>query len=204
MMKKMAAVFLASFLALAVIGCGGDAKKQVDPSPGEVTTAEEPQEVTPEKEEDPAGADTGEAPVIQEEIPDEADAEAGLSAAAGDSLEGLEDVSALIGTEGLAQYADQAVAVSGVKSVDIEDAGGDLLRLLYAADGNGAPGDDLYFSVEKDGRTQTCMVEAAQYGAGTELYQIIEALEEDAVLDLVGTPVGQEDTVLHVTGVVLH
>ena len=95
------------------------------------------------------------------------------------------------------------MAVKGVTSVDTEDPGGDLLRFLYDTDGNGDPGDDLYFSIEKNGQTYLMMVEGSLYDAASDdtVYHTVETLEEDAVIDLEGVLYTDGGPVLHVTAV---
>lgn len=97
-----------------------------------------------------------------------------------------DDVTDLLGKDNLAAYKNHLVSFRGLKSVDTEDAGGDLLRFFYGPDGNGDPGDDLYFSAEKDGNTCLFKVESDLCGEGTPVYDKVTYVEEDAVIDLVG------------------
>ena len=97
-----------------------------------------------------------------------------------------DDVTDLLGKDELAAYKNHLVSFKGLKSVDTEDAGGDLLRFFYGPDGNGDPGDDLYFSAEKDGNTYLFKVESDLCGEGTAVYDKVTYVEEDSVIDLVG------------------
>lgn len=104
----------------------------------------------------------------------------------GNSFAEADDVADLLGTDDLAAYTNRRVAFTGLKSVDTEDAGGDLLRFFYGPDGNGDPGDDLYFSAEKDGKTYLFKVESDLCGPGTDVYEKVTYVEEDAVIELQG------------------
>ena len=66
-----------------------------------------------------------------------------------------QDITDLLGTEDLADYKNRKVCFKGMKSVDFEDPGGDLLRYAYGPDGNGDRGDDLYFCAETGNEIQT-------------------------------------------------
>ena len=168
MKKKLLTVLLAAVLVLSLAGCGGSSGKTSGNDPSADAAVEE------EMDEDEAEAEESET--------DEAEDDAAES----DESANLVDVTNLLGTDDLEQYRDQKVAIKGVKSVDTEDPGGDLLRFLYGSDGNGDPGDDLYFSVEKDGKTYQFIVDASICGPETEVYQTVENVEEDAIVDLVG------------------
>ena len=98
----------------------------------------------------------------------------------------VDDVSDLLGKDDLAAYKNHIVSFKGLKAVDTEDAGGDLLRFFYGPDGNGDPGDDLYFSAEKDGTVYLFKVESDLCGKGTDIYDKVTYVEEDAVIDLEG------------------
>ena len=172
MKKKLLAVLLTAALVLSLAGCGGSSGKTSGNDPSADAAAEE-------QAEEETGEDKAEA---EEPETDEAEDDAAES----DESANLVDVTDLLGTDDLEQYRDQKVAIKGVKSVDTEDPGGDLLRFLYGTDGNGDPGDDLYFSVEKDGKTYQFIVDASICGPETEVYQTVENVEEDAIVDLVG------------------
>ena len=172
MKKKLLTVLLAAVLVLSLAGCGGSSGKASGNDPSADAAAEE-------QAEEETGEDKAEA---EEPETDEAEDDAAES----DESANLVDVTDLLGTDDLEQYRDQKVAIKGVKSVDTEDPGGDLLRFLYGPDGNGDSGDNLYFSVEKDGKTYQFTVDASICGPETEVYQTVENVEEDAIVDLVG------------------
>ena len=172
MKKILLAVLLSAVLVLSLAGCGGSSGKASGNDPSADAAVEEEAEEE-ERDDDEAEAENSETDEA------EADAESAESA-------DLVDVTDLLGTDELEQYRDQKIAIKGVKSVDTEDPGGDLLRFLYGTDGNGDPGDDLYFSVEKDGKTYKFIVDASICGPETKVYQTVENVEEDAIVDLEG------------------
>ena len=173
MKKKFLAALLAAALILSLAGCGSTSGKASGNDPSADAAAEEQAEEE-ETDEDEADVEDTEA------------GEAKADAAESDESANLVDVTDLLGTDDLEQYKDQKIAIRGVKSVDTEDPGGDLLRFLYGTDGNGDPGDDLYFSVEKDGKTYKFIVDASICGPETKVYQTVENVEEDAIVDLEG------------------
>lgn len=180
MKKKFLAALLAAALILSLAGCGSTSGKASGNDSSADSAAEE-QDVEEEADEDEAEVDAEAADAENAETD-----KAGADAAVSDEIANLVDVTNLLGTDDLEQYRDQKVAIKGVKSVDTEDPGGDLLRFLYGPDGNGDSGDDLYFSVEKDGKTYQFIVDAGICGPETEVYQTVENVEEDAIVDLVG------------------
>ena len=117
----------------------------------------------------------------------------------GNYIAEAKDVTDLLGKDELVEYQNQKVAFKGLKSVDTEDPGGDLLRFLYGTDGNGYPGDDLYFSVEKDGETYLFTVESYLCGPDTDVYKAVESVEEDAIVDLEGFLYWYEGPNPHIT-----
>lgn len=180
MKKKFLAALLAAALILSLAGCGSTSGKASGNDPSADSAAEE-QDVEEEADEDEAEVDAEAADAENAETD-----KAGADAAVSDEIANLVDVTDLLGTDDLEQYKDQKIAIKGVKSVDTEDPGGDLLRFLYGPDGNGDPGDNLYFSVEKDGKTYQFIVDASICGPETKVYQTVESVEEDAIVDLVG------------------
>lgn len=114
------------------------------------------------------------------------------------------DVTDLLGTDGLADYMNRKILIRDVKSVDTEDLGGDLFRFLYDTDGNGDPGDDLYFSIEKDGKTYLLVVESSLCGPDTDVYKAVESVEEDAMVDLEGFLYWNDGPAPHITGMTIH
>ena len=200
MMKKVLAVLLASALALSMMGCAtGKSKTQESVSEqettGETGTEEEAKETGTETGQTEAGSETGTSA--------KAAAGQGTGTSAADAEEAA-DVTDLLGTGELEAYAGRKIAIRNVTSVDTEDPGGDLLRYLYATDGNGFQGDDLYFSVEKDGQTYLMVVTSDEYGVKDGAYQAVEALEEDAVIDLEGYLYPEGEPVARIINVTVH
>ncbi|MBE6001827.1 MAG: hypothetical protein E7239_10685 [Sarcina sp.] len=113
------------------------------------------------------------------------------------------DASDLLGKDDLASYKNHVVSFKGLKSVDTEDPGGDLLRFFYGPDGNGDPGDDLYFSAEKDGTVYLFKVESDLCGEGTDVYDKVTYVEEDAVIDLEGVIYDTEEGLPLITDMVI-
>ena len=114
-----------------------------------------------------------------------------------------EDVTDLLGKDGLTAFKDHLVSFKGLKSVDTEDAGGDLLRFFYGPDGNGGPGDDLYFTAEKDGTAYLFKVESDLCGPGTDIYDKVTYVEEDAVIDLEGILYDTEEGIPMITNMTI-
>ena len=112
-----------------------------------------------------------------------------------------QDVTDLLGTDGLAEYKNRKVCFKDLKSVDFEDPGGDLLRYAYGPDGNGEQGDDLYFCAEKDGETYTFVIESRFFDSKSKLYKAVEDLEEDCVFDLEGFLYWEKGALPHITKV---
>lgn len=55
---------------------------------------------------------------------------------------------------------------------------------LYNYNGSGESGDDIYFKVSVMGRTITVVVESEEFGADSEVYQAVEALQIGDVIDI--------------------
>lgn len=112
------------------------------------------------------------------------------------------DVTEYLGTEELASYMNQYVSFTGmtVEAAGKDDAGNDV-AYLYNWDGSGQDGDDLYFSVSKDGKTYSFTVESYLTGAGTEVYEAVKALEIGQTVDLSGFLYWYEGANPHITSV---
>ncbi|MBQ2640855.1 MAG: hypothetical protein IJG15_02530 [Lachnospiraceae bacterium] len=200
MRKKFVAVMLAAVMAMAAFGCGSTSASSSSEKKQE-ETAETEQKTEDTKDTEAADAKAG-AETPAEAASGEA-ASTDLTAAAEDDVEAV-DISDLLGNkEELKKYADQKVAIKGAVSVDTEDPGGDLLRFLYDTDGNGDPGDDLYFSIEKDGETYLLKIESDQCDAESETYQTVENLEEDMIINLEGTLTGEDSPLMQVTEITI-
>lgn len=203
MKKKFVALMLVAVMALAAFGCGSSSAKSASDKKQE-ETAEAAQ-----KSGDTKGAAAADAKAGAETSADAASAEAASAETASTALAAADDVAAvdisdqLGDKDALKKYAGQKVVIKNAKSVDTEDPGGDLLRFLYDTDGNGDPGDDLYFSIEKDGKTYLLKIESDLCDVESEPYQMVETLEEDTMINLEGTLTGEDSPFMQVTGITI-
>lgn len=93
------------------------------------------------------------------------------------------DVTALLGTDGLAEKQNMFVSFKGMT---VEASNDDGAAFLYKWNGAGQDGDDLYFNVSVNGKTYTFTVESYLCGAGTEVYEGVKALKVGDVVDMEG------------------
>ena len=95
------------------------------------------------------------------------------------------DATALLGTEELEGYMNSLVAFKGLTVAASNDDGA---AFLYKWDGSGSQGDDLYFNVTDGTNTYTFTVNAYMvgYGAGSDVYAAVEALNVGDVIDVEG------------------
>ena len=107
------------------------------------------------------------------------------------------DVTAMLGTDELAEHQNQFVSFKGMTV----EAKADGAAYLYKWDGSGEDGDDLYFDVSKDGQTYTFTVESYLTGAGTDVYEAVKALNVGDVVDLEGFLYWYEGANPHITSV---
>ena len=128
-------------------------------------------------------------------------AEASYEILDGSYIAEAQDVTALLGTDDLAEYKNRKVCFKGLKSADFEDPGGDMLRYAYGPDGNGDRGDDLYFCAEKDDEVYTFVVESRLFDSESGLYKEVEELDEDCVMDLEGFLYWDKGALPHITKV---
>lgn len=198
MKKKFVALMLVAVMALAAFGCGSSSASSSSDKKQEETAAAE------QKTEDTKGTEDADVKAGVETTADAASAEAASTAlAAADDVAAVDISDQLGDKDALKKYADQKVAIKNAKSVDTEDPGGDLLRFLYDTDGNGDPGDDLYFSIEKDGKTYLLKIESDLCDVESEPYQMVETLEEDTMINLEGTLTGEDSPFMQVTGITI-
>ena len=104
-----------------------------------------------------------------------------------------EDLTAVFGTDDLANHMNELFAVKGAKIVASKVEGKDEdFAFLYNWDGsgtrddNGGVGADLYFNVELDGQVYTFTVESYLCGNSTDVYKAVEALQIGDVIDCEG------------------
>lgn len=113
-----------------------------------------------------------------------------------------EDVTALLGTDELIDNQNKFVTFKGL-TVEAagQDENGNDLAFLYAWDGSGQQGDDLYFNVSLNGETYTFTVESYLCGSDTDVYQAVEALNVGDVIDMEGFLYWYEGVNPHITSV---
>ncbi len=104
------------------------------------------------------------------------------------------DVTALLGTEELAESQNQLVAFKGL-TVEAYDEEGNAFAYKNAENKT----DDLYFKLSKDGVTYDFCVEYYLCNEETEVYQAVEALDVGDVVDLEGFLYWYEGANPHVT-----
>ena len=103
-------------------------------------------------------------------------------------VEEAADVTALMGTEELADRMNEFVAIKGLTVAASKDANGNDVPYLYKWDGSGSQGDDLYFNVTLGENTYTFTVNVYMIGTGadSDVYKAIEALQIGDVIDVEG------------------
>lgn len=113
-----------------------------------------------------------------------------------------EDVTALLGTDELIDNQNKFVTFKGL-TVEAagQDENGNDLAFLYAWDGSGQQGDDLYFNVSLNGETYTFTVESYLCSSDTDVYQAVEALNVGDVIDMEGFLYWYEGVNPHITSV---
>ncbi|MBR0418211.1 MAG: hypothetical protein IJI66_03485 [Erysipelotrichaceae bacterium] len=97
-----------------------------------------------------------------------------------------EDVTALLGTDALADKMNRYVAFKGMTVEASKDANGNDVAFLYNWDGSGEPGSDLYFNVSIDGNVYNFVVESYLCYDGSVVYDAVEALNIGDVVDMTG------------------
>ena len=112
------------------------------------------------------------------------------------------DATALLGTADLEAYMNSLVAFKGLTVAASNDEGA---AYLYKWDGSGSQGDDIYFNVTDGTNTYTFTVNAYMvgYGAGSEVYTAVEALNVGDVIDVEGFLYWYEGAQPHCTNVVV-
>lgn len=108
------------------------------------------------------------------------------------------DVTSALGTDKLEDYMNQKVVFKGLtveaaeftedgsKFVTFKDASGKETAFMYKYNGTGAQGDDVYFTVSKDGKNYTFLVRNYLTGKDTDVYKAAEALEVGKTYDFEG------------------
>lgn len=109
------------------------------------------------------------------------------------------DVTDLLGTDELIAHQNQLVSFKGLT---VEPAAEDSdAAFLYAWDGSGTDGDDLYFNVSLNGETYTFTVESYLCDNTTEVYKAVTELKVGDVIDLEGFLYWYEGVNPHITSV---
>ena len=118
-------------------------------------------------------------------------------------VEEAADVTALMGTEELADHMNELVAVKGLTVAASKDAEGNEVPFLYKWDGSGAQGDDIYFNVTLGETTYTFTVNAYMIGTGadSDVYKAVEALQIGDKIDIEGFLYWYDAAQPHVTAV---
>ena len=88
--------------------------------------------------------------------------------------------------ESLIGIMNQAVILEGGIVVASENADGEQVPFLYKWNGSGQDGDDIYFKVSAFGRIWTFVVESDEFGAGSDVYEEVKALQIGDGLDVYG------------------
>ena len=108
------------------------------------------------------------------------------------------DLSALMGSEDLAQYMNQRFSV---KDGVIADKG-DGKAFFYGWDNSGEDGNsDLYFDVELDGAVYTFVVRRYLTAPGSDVYEAVKALQVGDKVDIEGFLYWYEGPQPHITGI---
>ena len=110
------------------------------------------------------------------------------------------DVTALLGTDALAEKMNMKVAMKGLTVAASKDANGNDVPFLYKWDGSGSQGDDIYFNVSLNGNTYTFTVNAYMIG-NDAAYKAVEALKVGDKIDVEGFPYWYNGAQPHITAV---
>ncbi len=98
------------------------------------------------------------------------------------------DVTSLLGTEELIKHQNKVVSFKGMTVEAIEFK-------------NGAPGDDIYVTVSKDGQSYSFCVEIYLTGEDTDVYKTVSGLQAGDVVDIEGFLYWYEGVNTHITAV---
>ena len=112
-----------------------------------------------------------------------------------------EDVTALLGEDGLIHSMNRLVSFKGLEVVASEGQDGTVSPFLYKWDGSGKEGDDVYFNVSKNGTTFTFLVRSYLTGPDTEVYRSAKGLKIGDVIDCEGFLYWYEGVNPHITSI---
>ena len=112
------------------------------------------------------------------------------------------DVTELLASEELIDHQNQKVSFKGM-TVEAagQDADGNDVAFLYAWDGSGTDGDDLYFNASYNGETYTFTIESYLCDNTTDVYAAVKALEIGQTIDMEGFLYWYEGVNPHITSV---
>lgn len=97
------------------------------------------------------------------------------------------DATAWLGTDELIKHQNEFVSFKGM-TVEAagQDENGNDVAYLYAWDGSGQDGDDLYFNVSLNGETYTFTVESYLRDNTTDVYAAVKGLQIGDTIDMEG------------------
>ena len=111
------------------------------------------------------------------------------------------DVTSYLGTDDLIKYQNQFVSFKGMTVEASKDGEGNEVAYLYKWDGSGEDGDDLYFTVSKDGKNYSFTVESYLCDSSTDVYKAVKELKIGDKIDLEGFLYWYEGANPHITAV---
>jgi len=111
------------------------------------------------------------------------------------------DLTSVLGTDDMIKYQNQFASFKGLKVVASKNADGNEVPFLYKWNGSGAEGDDVYFSVEVNGKTFTFLVESYLCGKDTEVYKAAQNLKIGDTIDVEGFVYWYDGINPHITNI---
>lgn len=111
------------------------------------------------------------------------------------------DVTSMLGKDELIDHQNEFVSFKGMTVEAKKDADGNDVAFLYAWDGSGTDGDDLYFDVSVNGETYTFTVESYLCDNTTDVYAAVKALNVGDKIDMEGFLYWYEGVNPHITSV---
>lgn len=111
------------------------------------------------------------------------------------------DVTSMLGSDELINHQNEFVSFKGMTVEAKKDADGNDVAFLYAWDGSGSDGDDLYFDVSMNGETYTFTVESYLCDNTTDVYAAVKELNVGDKIDMEGFLYWYEGVNPHITSV---
>jgi len=112
-----------------------------------------------------------------------------------------EDVTSILASDDLINHQNKFVSFKGMTVEAIQDADGNDATFLYAWDGSGQDGDDLYFNVSYEGNTYTFTVESYLCDNTTDVYNAVKVLNVGDTVDMEGFLYWYEGVNPHITSI---